>query len=103
MTAGSPELRASGSVQYPRQRGDPSMRLLTFFGVLTGVLAQFRGGDDAAHFPLADGALWVYKTREGRANTKVGEPGPLKEGPKRTIQCAEGKESASLTTFDGKS
>src|SRR5947207_955501 len=57
---------------------------------------------DASHFPLPDGALWVDKSCESRANPKVGEPGPPKEGPKRSIRCADGKEAPTLTTFDGK-
>ena len=65
-------------------------------------LAALSLQDDASYFPLSDGARWVYKTREGRFSTKVGEPGPTKDGPKRTVEAAVGKDSATLTTLDGK-
>jgi hypothetical protein len=69
-----------------------------FLGILCSVLAQ----DDASHFPLNDGARWVYTCQESRYNTKIGEPGPPKEGPERVVQCARGKDSTTLTPTGGK-
>src|SRR5204862_7808814 len=88
------------ALQLPIMRPgrDPALRSAAILGFLCVVLVQ----DAASHFPLPDGAVWTFKSREIRYNTKVGEPGPPKEGLKRTLQCAGGKEGATLTAFDGK-
>jgi hypothetical protein len=73
------------------------MRASSVLAILCSVLAQ----DDASHFPLVDGAVWTYSAREARWNTKVGEPGPLRVGQNRTVQCAQRKEGPTLTPLDG--
>jgi hypothetical protein len=77
--------------------GETAMRVALLVCVLAGVLP-----DDAAHFPLVPASRWVYKTQEQRWNTRVGEPGPPREGPLRTVLCTEGKDGASLVS-DGAS
>jgi hypothetical protein len=74
-----------------------TMGMSAILGIFCSVLAQ----DDASHFPLPDGARWVYTSRETRYNTRIGEPGPPKEGPKRVLRCVRGKDSATLGGPEG--
>jgi hypothetical protein len=69
------------------------MRLAILLGLLAGLLPD---GDDASHFPLVPGSRWVYKTQELRWSLRIGEPGPMKEGPLRTVLCVEGRDGPAL-------
>jgi len=75
------------------------MGMSAILSIFCAALAQ----DDASHFPLIPESRWVYKTREHRWSTKVGEPGPEKDGLPRTVLCQDGKESPTLRTSDGTS
>ncbi|HVE41750.1 MAG TPA: hypothetical protein VNM14_17795 [Planctomycetota bacterium] len=74
------------------------MRLALLLSLLAGIPPD---GDDASHFPLIPGSRWEYKTQLLRWSTRVGEPGPGREGPPRTVLCAEDKEGTTLRSEDG--